>query len=85
VKLGSAMGDVLSARASTVKSQIHDAMAAVTAGDPTSAIGRFEEKIRRDEATVRGQKELDSSSLESQFASLEDLGEQTEVEARSPR
>ncbi|HEX9088491.1 MAG TPA: PspA/IM30 family protein [Arthrobacter sp.] len=74
----------LNARASTVKAQaqIHDAMAAVTAGDPTSSIGRFEEKIRRQEATVRGRQELDSSSLESQFASLEDLGEQTEVEAR---
>lgn len=38
--------------------------------------------IRRQEATVRGQQEFAASSLEAQFASLEDLGEQTEVEAR---
>ncbi|WP_407651909.1 PspA/IM30 family protein, partial [Arthrobacter sedimenti] len=44
--------------------------------------GRFEEKIRREEARVRGQQELASSSLDAQFESLEDLGEQTEIEAR---
>lgn len=50
--------------------------------DGTSAIRRYEENIRRQEATVRGQQELAASSLEAQFASLEDLGEQTEVETR---
>ena len=50
--------------------------------DPTSEISRFEEKIRREEAKVRGASELASSSLDAQFESLEDLGEQTEVEAR---
>jgi phage shock protein A len=50
--------------------------------DPTSAIGRYEENIHRQEATVRGQQELASSSLEAEFASLGNLGEQTEVEAR---
>jgi phage shock protein A len=45
-------------------------------------VGRFEEKIRREEAKVRGQQELASSSLDAQFESLEDLGEQTEIEAR---
>ncbi|MDQ0755710.1 phage shock protein A [Arthrobacter sp. B3I4] len=50
--------------------------------DPTSEVGRFEEKIRREEAKVRGQQELAASSLDAQFNSLEDLGEQTEIEAR---
>lgn len=62
--------------------QVNDALRALHAGDPASAIGRYEENIRRKEATVRGQQELAASSLNAQFASLEDLGKQTEVEAR---
>lgn len=62
--------------------RVNDALIALDAGDPNSAIGRYEENIRRQEATVRGQQELAASSLDAQFASLEDLGEQTEVEAR---
>ncbi|MCE3294020.1 MAG: phage shock protein PspA, partial [Arthrobacter sp.] len=50
--------------------------------DPTSEVGRFEEKIRREEAKVLGQQELAASSLDAQFNQLEDLGEQTEIEAR---
>jgi phage shock protein A len=45
-------------------------------------VGRFEEKIRREEARVRGQQELTESSLDAQFNQLEDLGEQVEIEAR---
>ncbi|MDQ0144748.1 PspA/IM30 family protein [Pseudarthrobacter niigatensis] len=70
------------ARVAATQSQVNDALKALDAGDPTSAIGRYEENIRRKEATVRGQQELAASSLDAQFASLEDLGEQTEVEAR---
>ena len=62
--------------------QVNDALKALDADDPTSAIGRYEENIRRKEATVRGQQEFAASSLDAQFASLEGLGEQTEVEAR---
>ncbi|WP_285247475.1 PspA/IM30 family protein [Pseudarthrobacter sp. efr-133-R2A-89] len=70
------------ARVAAAQSQVHDALKALDAGDPTSAIGRYEQRIRRQEATVRGQQELAASSLDAQFASLEDIGEQTEVEAR---
>jgi phage shock protein A len=73
---------VARSRTAAAQSQVHDALKALDAGDPTSAIGRYEEKIRRQEATVRGQQELAASSLDAQFASLEDLGEQTEIEAR---
>ncbi|GAA3406235.1 PspA/IM30 family protein [Pseudarthrobacter polychromogenes] len=73
---------VARSRTAAAQSQVHDALKSLDAGDPTSAIGRYEERIRRQEATVRGQQELASSSLDAQFASLEDLGEQTEVEAR---
>jgi phage shock protein A len=69
-------------RVTAAQSQVHDALKSLDAGDPTSAIGRYEENIRRQEATVRGQQELAASSLDAQFASLDDLGEQTEVEAR---
>jgi phage shock protein A len=69
-------------RGSPECAQVNDALKALDAGDPTSAIGRYEENIRRKEATVRGQQELAASSLDTQFDSLEDLGEQTEVEAR---
>ncbi len=70
------------ARVAATQSQVNEALKALDSGDPTSAIGRYEDKVRRQEATVRGQQELAASSLEAQFASLEDLGEQTEVEAR---
>ncbi|WP_422758907.1 PspA/IM30 family protein [Paenarthrobacter sp. C1] len=69
-------------RVAAAQSQVNDALKSLDAADPTSTLGRFEDRIRREEATVRGQQELASSSLEAQFASLEDLGEQTEVEAR---
>jgi phage shock protein A len=70
------------ARVASAQAHVNDALKALDTADPTSTLGRFEERIRRDEATVRGQQELAASSLDAQFASLEDLGEQTEVEAR---
>ncbi|NUU31162.1 PspA/IM30 family protein [Arthrobacter sp. C9C5] len=69
-------------RTAAAQSQVNEALRGLNAADPTSALGRFEERIRRDEAKVRGQQELAASSLDAQFASLEDLGEQTEIEAR---
>lgn len=80
----SAKRNELAARARTAaaQSQVHEALKSLDAGDPTSTLGRLEERVRREEATARGQQELASSSLEAQFASLEDLGEQAEVEAR---
>ena len=64
------------------QTQVHDALKSVNVMDPTSEISRFEEKIRREEARVIGQNELAASSLDAQFESLEDIGTQTEVEAR---
>lgn len=76
--------DELVARARNAKTQgqMMDAVKALDMSDPTSEIARFETKIRSDEAKVRGAAELAASSLDSQFAALEDLGESTEVEAR---
>ncbi|WP_035774965.1 PspA/IM30 family protein [Arthrobacter sp. H5] len=76
--------DELIARSRTAQAQqqVHDAVKSIDFMDPTSEVGRFEEKIRREEAKVLGQSELANSSLDAQFESLEDLGEQTEIEAR---
>jgi len=85
-KLGelTAKRDELVARQKTVQAQstVQDAIKSIDIMDPTSEVGRFEEKIRREEARVRGQEELAASSLDAQFESLEDIGEMTEVEAR---
>ena len=69
-------------KTAAAQSQVHDALKSIDIMDPTSEVGRFEEKIRREEAKVRGQQELAESSLDAQFNQLEDLGEQTEIEAR---
>ena len=76
--------DELVARARNAKTQgqMMDAVKALDMSDPTSEIGRFESKIRADEAKVLGAAELAAASLDSQFAALEDLGESTEIEAR---
>jgi len=76
--------DQLIARAkiADAQSQVIDAVKSIDIMDPTSELGRFEEKIRREEAKVLGQQELAASTLDAQFESLEDLGKQTEIEAR---
>ena len=85
-KLGqlTAKRNELVARAKTAEAQtqVHDAIKSIDVMDPTSEIGRFEDKIKREEARVRGQAELAASSLDAQFESLDDLSEQAEVEAR---
>jgi phage shock protein A len=76
--------DELVARSKTADAQrqVHEAVKSIDLLDPTSEIGRFEEKIRREEAKVLGQQELASSSLDAQFESLEDIGKETEIDAR---
>lgn len=80
----SAKRDELNARQKTVQaqSQVQDSLKAFDVMDPTSEVSRFEEKIRREEARVAGQQELADSSLDRQFEALEDMGQQTEIEAR---
>ena len=73
---------VARAKTAEAQNQVHDAVKSIDVLDPTSEIGRFEDKIRREEAVVRGQAELAASSLDAQFNELDDLGELTEVDAR---
>jgi phage shock protein A len=64
------------------QNRVHDAVKSVDVLDPTSELGRFEDKIRREEALAAGKQELAASSIDAQFNQLEDVGELTEVEAR---
>lgn len=73
---------VARAKIADAQSQVIDAVKSIDFMDPTSELGRFEEKIRREEAKVLGQQELASSSLDAQFEALEDVGVEAEVEAR---
>ena len=57
-------------------------MKSVSITDPTSEISRYEEKVRRQEAQARGMEEVAASSLDAQFASLDDGMDDVEVEAR---
>jgi len=70
------------AKIASAQSQVMDAVKSIDVMDPTSELGRFEEKVRREEAKVMGQQELAASSLDAQFESLDDLDEQAEIEAR---
>jgi phage shock protein A len=73
---------VARSKTAAAQSQVLGAMRSIDIQDPTSELGRFDEKVRREEAKVMGQQELAASSLDKQFESLEDLGTQTEIEAR---
>ena len=70
------------AKVAEAQNKVHDAVKSIDVLDPTSDLGRFEDKVRRQEALAQGKQELAASSLDSQFNSLDDLGELTEVEAR---
>ncbi len=70
------------AKVAEAQTKVQDAVSSINVLDPTSELGRFEDKVRRQEALAQGKVELAASSLDAQFESLDDLGELTEVEAR---
>lgn len=74
----------LVARARSVEAQakVNQAMQSIDVMDPTSDLGRFEEKIRREEALVAGRAEAHATSIEDQFDELEDHSNSAEIEAR---
>lgn len=73
---------VARSKSAAAQAQVMDAVKSIDILDPTSEVSRFEDKIRREEAKVRGASELAASSLDAQFNELDDLGELTEVDAR---
>ena len=76
--------DELVARQRTAQAQVkvQSALNQINTTDPTSSLGRFEDRVRRVEAQAAGQAELAGTSLESQFAALESSSAQMEAEAR---
>lgn len=69
-------------RSAEAQAQVNDAIKSIDILDPTSELSRYEDRVRRVEAQVRGQQELASSSLDAQFAELEADAGQLEIEAR---
>ncbi len=76
--------DELISRAKMAQAQVkvQETLKSVNVMDPTSEVARFEEKIRHEEARAKGMAEVQASSLDAQFASLEDEGSSAEVDAR---
>jgi phage shock protein A len=70
------------AKMAHAQTQVQETLKSASVMDPTSEITRFEERIRRQEAQVRGREEVAASSLEEQFASLETGEDEVEVETR---
>ena len=69
-------------RTAEAQSQVNDAIKSIDILDPTSELSRYEDRVRRVEANVMGQQELNASSLDAQFAELEADSGQLEIEAR---
>lgn len=76
--------DELVARAKMAQAQstVQATLQSVSVLDPTSELSRFEDRIRRQEAQVRGREEVAASSIDAQFESLESDEDEAEVEAR---
>ena len=70
------------AKMARAQMQVQTAVKNVSVMDPTSDLSRFEERIRRQEAMARGMAEVSASSLEDQFAQLDEDGDEAEVDAR---
>ncbi|WP_299528283.1 PspA/IM30 family protein [uncultured Streptomyces sp.] len=73
---------VARAKSAQAQNQMMDAVKNIDVLDPTTEIGRFEDKVRREEARAVGKQELAASSLDAQFEQLDSLGDSAEVEAR---
>jgi phage shock protein A len=70
------------AKMAQAQRQVQEAVRNVSVMDPSSELNRFEERIRREEAMARGMQEVSSSSLEEEFASLDNDSNEAEVNAR---
>ena len=73
---------VARARSAEAQSRVQEAIGSMDVMDPTSELGRFEDRIRQQEALVQGRAEAQSATLEDQFAELEDHSQDAEIEAR---
>ena len=69
-------------KSADAQNRVQDAISSINVLDPTSELGRYEDQVRRQEALAMGKAEVASSSLEEQFAALEDHSNDVEIEAR---
>ncbi|MFE8007952.1 PspA/IM30 family protein [Streptomyces sp. NPDC057418] len=73
---------VARARSAQAQNRMMDAVKSIDVMDPAGELGRFEDKVRREEARAVGKEELAASSLDAQFEQLDSLGDSAEIEAR---
>ena len=73
---------VARARSAEAQAKVQEAVGSIDVMDPSSELSRFEDRIRNQEAMVQGRAEARATTLEDQFAELEDAGDDAEVEAR---
>jgi phage shock protein A len=73
---------VARARSAEAQAQVQESMNSIDVLDPTSDLARFEDRVRRQEAMVQGRAEAKATTLEDQFAELEDATDDAEVESR---
>jgi phage shock protein A len=73
---------VARARSAAAQAQVQESMDSIDVLDPTSDLARFEDRVRRQEAMVAGRAEAKATSLDDQFAELEDATDDAEVESR---
>lgn len=69
-------------KSAQAQQQVQSSLASINVLDPTSEISRFEDAVRRQEAQAIGQAEVNSISLDNQFAQLGANQDDVEVEAR---
>ena len=76
--------DQLIARAkmAQAQTQVQTTLKNVSVMDPTSELSQYEDKIRHQEAMARGMAEVNASSIDDQFASLQGDEDKVEVDAR---
>jgi len=73
---------VARSRSAHARNTMLDAVKNIDVLDPTSELGRFEDKVRREEARATGKQELAASSLDAEFESLDSLSDAAEIDAR---
>ena len=76
--------DDLVARAKMAKAQtqVQTTLKNVSVMDPTSELSQYEDKVRHQEALAQGMAEVNASSIDEQFASLQGDEDAVEVDAR---
>lgn len=76
---------VTRSRIGPTRGPVLDGVDSVDVLDPTGDLGRFEQKVRREEARAEGREELGASTLDRQFKALDESGDAAEVDARLAR